>query len=349
MSKKSLKILGAGPAGLAAAITAAHAGRDVDVYERHNTIGKRFGGDMQGLENWSQDIDIIEQLNSMGIKINFDCDPFDSFIITDGIKQSTATFDRPIFYLVKRGPEKGTLDTGLLQQAQDLGVKVHFNTTIATDAVDIIASGPQSKEAVAIAKGIVFKTSADDCAYALTNEKAAIKGYSYLLITKGYGCMCTVIFDDFKKVGKCFETTKKIFNDITDIDIIEPRDVGGIGNFSSSAPFATGNTTLAGEAAGLQDFLWGFGMRTAMTSGNLAAKAYIEDFDYKSAAEKEYADYLKAGVVNRYIWEKLGNTRYHFLKQKLVKNKKPRIFLKNTFNLSTTQKIIYPLAKQSLK
>lgn len=73
---KSIKILGAGISGLTAAINLAKAGYKVDVYERNKDIGMRFGGDLQGLENWSEKEDALDSLKRMNIKINFDCDPF---------------------------------------------------------------------------------------------------------------------------------------------------------------------------------------------------------------------------------------------------------------------------------
>lgn len=51
---KSIKILGAGISGLTAAINLAKAGYKVDVFEKNKDVGVRFGGDLQGLENWSE-------------------------------------------------------------------------------------------------------------------------------------------------------------------------------------------------------------------------------------------------------------------------------------------------------
>ncbi len=45
--KTSVEIAGAGPAGLAVAITLAHAGRKVIVHEAYKEVGHRFDGDFQ--------------------------------------------------------------------------------------------------------------------------------------------------------------------------------------------------------------------------------------------------------------------------------------------------------------
>ncbi len=74
--KKRVEIVGAGPSGLAAAIVLRHAGFPVTVYEERKDVGHRFHGDFQGIENWSLQENVLDQLARMGIKTNFQCVPF---------------------------------------------------------------------------------------------------------------------------------------------------------------------------------------------------------------------------------------------------------------------------------
>ena len=57
-------IVGAGLAGLACAIVLARAGRPGIVREGHKTVGNRFHGDFQGLENWSDGQDVLDELRA---------------------------------------------------------------------------------------------------------------------------------------------------------------------------------------------------------------------------------------------------------------------------------------------
>jgi len=65
---RRLEVVGAGPAGLAAAITAARAELSVVVHESAPSVGSRFHGDFQGLENWTREVDVLEELTALGIE-----------------------------------------------------------------------------------------------------------------------------------------------------------------------------------------------------------------------------------------------------------------------------------------
>lgn len=53
-NRRPIRIAGAGPSGLAAAIVLARAGRDVEVHEAKRDVGTRFIGDLQIIEAASE-------------------------------------------------------------------------------------------------------------------------------------------------------------------------------------------------------------------------------------------------------------------------------------------------------
>jgi flavin-dependent dehydrogenase len=348
---KHIKISGAGPAGLAAAITLARADYAVTVYEKAKDCGTRFKGDLQGLENWTSTIDVIDEMRKIGLMANnFHCAPCSSLnALAANKKITTLHSPQPFFYLVKRGARPDTLDQGLKEQALTLGVDIEFNTPVEEEEVDIVASGPVPRKLCAIDTGIIFETDAPDAAYGMLDDKSAYKGYSYLLISKGYGCMCTVLFDKFTEIHQQFALVRQTFEEITGINIRNPSRVGGYGNFSAKNKFVKGRQLYVGEAAGLQDLLWGFGIRFAFRSGYLAARCLIGGKDYAAAAKKMFADGIRAGVVNRTIWEYLGNPGYQGFLTLARRIEDPREFLYRSLSqYNWWRRLFFPLALWNL-
>lgn len=348
----AVKIVGAGPAGLTAAINLAKAGHNVEVYEKRADTGKRFHGDLQGLENWSSPTNVIRNLKQMNIRVNFDCDPLLKLITTNGSKQRLSHYpqDNPLCYLVKRGTLPGSLDQGLKEQALEAGVQIHFNQTFPLEEADVVATGPISKEQFAVDKGIVFETTHEDINVFLLNDEAAYKGYSYLLITNGYGCMCTVLFDQFSRLHDCYQASERIFMELLPLDIRNPQPVAGIGCFSTKNVFQQGRTLYVGEAAGIQDLLWGFGIRTAMQSGYLAADCLIHNRDYARAAKAFFDPKLKATLISRFLWELARFKNYALIvdsrTNRTVLNSFP---LSSLYNFGPLHKLIYPIALWSMR
>ena len=197
--KKAVNIIGAGPAGLAAAIVLRKQGFPVTVFEKAPDVGHRLNGDFQGLENWSSEKDITEVLKEIGIGINFLCVPYyGGTVYAPEMGPVKITSGRPIFYLVKRGTTPGTLDTGLKEQALSLGVEILFNYRLDTFGERaIVGTGPKGADAVAV--GITFETGMKDQAVVVLDDMIAPKGYAYLLVNQGYGTMVTVLYREYRR------------------------------------------------------------------------------------------------------------------------------------------------------
>jgi flavin-dependent dehydrogenase len=346
---KPITILGAGLSGLTAAITLAKADYQVHVYEKRSDSGMRFRGDFQGLENWSSSQDILQELQTYNIQQNYFVAPFRTMYLTDGSTTFPATSSRPLFYLVKRGLSSDSLDQGLKHQALDLNVEIHYNNHKNEHGADIVATGPSTKKVTAIGKGIIFETDHDDIAMALVNKEASYKGYSYLLISQGQGTMLTICMHPCENIHAYWKKTYDLYQHLTQLKITNPRNTGGFGTFHLNAHLQQQGRRYTGEAAGLQDFLWGFGMRYALCSGYLAAQSIIEKKSYKNLIRQHLSNTLKASIVNRYYVDKVPDYGRFLISQgKRLKQEDQVQLLHNNYNLTVFTRFIYPFVKLSL-
>ncbi|WP_048189821.1 NAD(P)/FAD-dependent oxidoreductase [Methanobacterium sp. SMA-27] len=339
-----IKILGAGPAGLSAAINLANEGYIVDVFEKNKDIGSRVQKNIQGLENWSDNQDIIKEFRKMKIKPNFDYEPFKKLRITNNDENWDFYCKRPAFYLVKRGTEEKSLDQGLKEQALDKGVNIHFEETAPIEDVDIVATGPDPRNKFAVARGLTFKTELDNIAIGLINNYHAFKGYSYLLVSNGSGCIATVLFEGFDDLNKYFKRTFDTFSGNFDLKMEDQQKFAGYGSFSNK--IRNENKIVIGERAGFQDLLWGFGIRNALKSGFIAANNILEGNDsenYYKNVEKYFRPKIKAGIVNRFIWEKFASSNYSLILNRIHKSKDPLRYLHSFYNFNLFQKVPIPL------
>jgi len=309
---QEVEISGAGPSGLAAAITLAKAGWRVRLYERNQDVGWRFQGDFQGLENWTEQHDVLEEFRTLGIAPTFEYRPFRRAVLFDpDHRECRCRSDRPLFYLVRRGREAGTLDSALKAQALDAGVDIRFGTAARhLPQGGIIAEGPRAADAIAV--GYLFDTDHADGAWGIVSEDMAPKGYAYLLVWQGRGTLATCMFRDFHREKEYLKRSVEFFRSTVGVDMNNARPFGGAGNFALPRTATRDRLLLIGEAAGFQDMLWGFGMRYAILSGHLAARAWIEGNPslYDALWRQRFGGLLRSGFVNRMFYNRLGNWGY---------------------------------------
>ncbi|HEV7424823.1 MAG TPA: NAD(P)-binding protein [Thermoanaerobaculia bacterium] len=378
-----IRIAGAGPSGLAAAIILARAGRDVEVHEAKHDVGTRFIGDLQIIEGASESEPVPAFLDRLGIERNFYFRAADWATFYD--HKNTARVIRsaePYGWFIHRGAEEGTLDRGLLAQAQRAGAKVIFNSRLAADQADIVATGPASPDGLAkemtwrlgggeLGVGSGSKTSntsdaaasgsishtplptphppvesgsesgrggnaatvisdtrhptPDTASAAIShtphptphppetidvyfNHKFSPGGYSYLFILDGVATFGCAIVADFKQIDSYFDHSLAAAQRLHHFDVPPDARTGySYMNFHLKHAATSNGARFVGEAAGFQDYLFGLGIRYALTSGSLAARSILEERDYDELWKSELGAKQQTSLVNRFLYETGGN------------------------------------------
>ncbi len=337
-------IVGAGPSGLACAIVLARGGQRVLVREWKPDVGHRFHDDFQGLENWTRDDDVLDELASAGITPDFERHGFVTGTVFDPAGRSyRVRGKRPLFYLLRRGPAEGTLDRALLNQAIAAGVEVRFNDRVREfTGAGVLAAGP--RQAGIIAAGYLFETEMPDGAWLALGHDIAPGGYAYLLVQDGRGTVATCMFTGFRDQAKHVAAAVAFFQAHADLEMHNPRPFGGYGNMRLSVTAMQGGHPVIGEHAGFQDALAGFGMRHAIRSGVLAAQSRLDGGDYTARWQAELGPWLKTGIVNRLVFNAAGEPGMKLAVGRLARSDTGAL-LKRAYGPSALKRLLLPVAR----
>ncbi len=342
---KEVQVVGAGPAGLAAAIQLHRLGLAVEVREKRPNVGMRHEG-FQGLENWSHDRDATQVLHQLGIAEEFLLRPVHEIHYYGPSRRPfPVRSPDPIFYLVKRGPDPSSLDSALLKQAREAGAVVSFNDPVSTaPAGTIVATGPAM--AHAIAAGVVFRTNLRDIAACILDPEVAPGAYAYLLAHEGVATLATMLTRDFAHAHSYLRRAIESFKRLFDFSMSDEREFGGAGNMDITAPVEKGGHLRVGECAGAQDPLWGFGLWFAMETGNLAANCLVEERSYTAAYRKAILPRIRRLIVSRWLFDRLPPGRYDDLLSQLTRLRDVRPAFRKYYTGGPLHTLLFPLARR---
>lgn len=110
-----------------------------------------------------------------------------------------------------------------------------------------------------------------------------------------------------------------------------------------------GHRRYVGEAAGFQDYLFGFGIRYAMLSGALAARSLIEGSNYDTLCRNWIRAQHRTSLVNRYWYECLGRSGYDMLVRTSGLARDPKEFWTKIYTKAFLRMVAYPFALRSTR
>ena len=349
MTEGPVHILGAGLSGLSAAIILAKSGVEVHVHEIRKDSGARFDGDFQGLENWTSRRDFFDEMRDWGL----DPDEFksDSFSIVD-LAHPDDVITNPItdgiaFRVVERGPDHHCIDQGFKRMARAAGVEIHYGSKRSPEDCQIIAAGP--KDSSAIAFGEVFHTDHPNHVTFQLNDKLAPGAYSYLIIIDGVGLICTCLWRKQRKSSRYLNETIAWYEEKYELNRRPIKRVGGKGDFSIPEKYVHEGRYYVGEAGGLQDFMWGFGMRYAITSGVLAGKAILGECDYEDEVKDRLLPLIKVSATNRFLMNRIGDRGFKMVANHWMRDQKRKgdglEFMRWVYRPGFFRRMIWPIAR----
>ena len=347
--RDEVHILGAGLSGLAAATILARSDKEVHVYEIREDSGARFDGDFQGIENWTSEMDFFDELKEWGL--NSEEFKSDSFGIVDLIHPDDVITkpetDGVAFRVVERGTADHTIDQGFKRMAIESGVKIHYGVRKSPEECDIVAAGP--KESSAVAFGEIFKTSHQNLVAFQLNDKLAPGAYSYMIIIDGIGLICTCLWRKQRKSGRYLNETIAWYERNYELDRKPIKRVGGKGDFGVPTKYVSDGRYYVGEAGGLQDFMWGFGMRYAITSGVLAAKSILGECDYEREVRSRLLPLVKASAINRFLLNRVGDRGFKLVANYWMRDQRKKgdglAFMKWLYQPGILRRALWPITR----
>ncbi len=306
----SVTILGAGPSGLAAAITLARAGASVVVVEQRADVGGRYAGNLQMLTNFPDDADALDELRDLtGGSVPTTWPQRRAALHGPGASVGVARSEEPFGYLLMRGPGDDMLDGTLRDAAADAGVEFRFGVRGDPAEADIVATGGRSVQGVA--REWYGELDMPDGFTVRFDDRVCPGGYGYLLVANRRAVLGAAVVKHHSRIEQAYRDTVTWFHETLGTPAVDHYDlVGSVDLFAIGSSVGERDESFVGEAGGFCDALFGFGMRVALQSGRVAAEAYLGGDDFNARRREFFGNRLETALVNRFLYEFSGNAGY---------------------------------------
>ena len=308
-----IKILGAGLSGLSAAVKLAQAGVDVEVFEKRSFIGG-VTDDSQAMRNYEHDYDQLEYFRENGIRLD-NAKPIHNIIKYAPSGRSMTVhseYNKPLFYVFRRGPGKISIEHQLYKKATQLGVNVEFNSSLDIGNADIVSVGGLYNNIWAYGAIYTDANVVQDTILFFMDNTYCPKGYIYLV---PHGNEVTIAATTFEigcpipQLFKRFIQENPVMKDALD-GATFVKNVSGFEYSNVPKTAIVNGKKIVGSAAGFLDPSRGFGIKYALLSGMLAAKSIVENKDYDQLWKESFEEELIQGLKRRLLLEKMSNEDY---------------------------------------
>lgn len=305
MRAKHVRIAGGGLSGLATATLLARDGFEVEVFDRKLGGGGRFAGGWQVIENGTQELDALDELRALGYEVDFPAVPATRATFLDGLGgRWEIRSEKPYAYFVRRGATEGSLDDWLRRHARTVGVALREGAGAPADA-EVVATGP--RQADGVAREVVFRSDLADTIAVLFDPAVTPSGYAYLFCLGGHATFGVAQVRHVHALDKAqvaaWERFRAQFGSFS-VDLI--HEGGQYMNFFLPRALSdNAGRWHVGEAAGVQDFLYGLGNRLALRSAAVVAGAMAGKSDGR-ALQTELLRPMRTTIALRWFYERLG-------------------------------------------
>lgn len=299
-----VRIAGGGVSGLATGALLARRGLPVRVYDRHRGGGGRFGGGWQVLESASGVEDAVEELQRLGLGTPRPLIPVSRATLFDaGGQRHNVSSAQPFAYFLRRGPGAGTLDAWLRECAAASGAELRDGEAAPADA-EVLACGP--RQADGVAREVVFSSDLADTVAVLFDPTLTPSGYAYLFCLDGLATFGVAQVRSLRALPDAQRRGLERFRALLGSFRVEHAATRGqYMNFSLPAALrGPDGVVRVGEAAGIQDFLFGLGIRLALRSAALGAAEIAGEGDAEALAAAVLRP-MRASVAARFLYERI--------------------------------------------